>query len=95
MLTHKSARPADNPATRAARLEAEFQNQTDPNGEMRSQARQAVSDFVRTNLSTWSLKGMSCEVFAQNTFAVDANLEKDGQHVVITLYTERFFLGVL
>lgn len=81
----------DNPATKAARLEAEFQQQTDANGVMRSEARQTVSDFVRTNLSTWNVKGMSCEVFAQNSFAIDADLERNGQHTIITLYTERFF----
>jgi hypothetical protein len=87
----QSSNRADNPATRSARFEEEFQNQADKNGEIRSEARQAVLDYIKTNLSTWNVKGMSCEEFNRNNFAIDADLEKDGQHVVLTLYTEKFF----
>lgn len=86
-----NTKPADTPPPNAAALEVEFQNQDDPKGEIRAQARQAVLDFVSRNLSTWSVKGMSSQRFYQNVFDIDADLEKDGKHFGVTFFTEKFF----
>lgn len=34
---------------------------------------------------------MSDQQYSQNLFATDADLEKDGRHVVVAFFTEKFF----
>lgn len=87
----QGGKPVDSSTAPAATQEEAFSNQDDPKAEIRSQSRQAVLDFVSTNLSSWNVKGMSCERYNQNIFATDADLEKDGRHVVVAFFTEKFF----
>ncbi len=72
----------DNPATRPARLERDFQGGsvvgTDEEGKMRTEARQAVLEFVKNNLQGWNVKGMSSQVYPGYVFSIDADLEKAG-----------------
>ena len=85
----------DDPITRPARLERDFQGGevvgTDDEGEMRTEVRQAVSDFVKTNLPGWNIKGMSSQVYPGYVFSVDADLEKQDSHMIVTFDTRKFF----
>jgi hypothetical protein len=85
----------DDPATRPARLEREFQGgnviATDEEGKERTEARQAVTSYVKENLQGWNLKGMSSQVFPGYVFSIDADLEKEGKHTIVTFDTRRFF----
>lgn len=84
-------KPANTRATKAATLEGEFQEQADPNDLMRTDARQAILDFVSRNLPTWNVKGISSRRFNQNYFTADAEIEKDGKNSVVTFLIERFY----
>jgi hypothetical protein len=82
--------------TRPVEMEREFQNKwiatSEPEEyEVREQARAAVVDFVKKNLPEWNLKGMSSQVHALKIFSIDADLEKQGNHVVITFDVRKFF----
>lgn len=82
----------DNPATRAARAEEEFlTSYFDRNGEMRTAARTAVNDFVKSSLPGWTVKGISSQLYEPSTFSMDADLEREGHHVVITFDVRKFF----
>lgn len=85
----------DDPVTRPARLEREFQGWsvigTDDEGKDLTAARQAVVDFVKTNLQGWNVKGMSSQVYPGYVFSIDADLEKEDNHLVITFDTRKFF----
>ena len=85
--------PEQDAATRTARLEREFQGvrlrkATD---EERTEARRAVLDFVKANLPGWNVKGMSSQIYEEKVFSIDADLEKQGRHVVVTFDTRMFF----
>ena len=81
----------DSSATLAAKLEDQFQNDAERNAEFRAEARHAVLDFVKANLSGWNVTGMASQAFYGNVFSIDADLEKDGHHVVITVEARKFF----
>jgi hypothetical protein len=80
----------DDPATRPARLEAEFQGDYGDT-DIRMRARGAVLDFAKTNLSNWTVKGMASQSYYANVFSIDADLEREGRHVVITFDVHKFF----
>ena len=85
----------DDPTTRPARLERDFQGGsvvgTDEAGQMRTETRRAVSDFVKTNLPGWNIKGMSSQVYPGYVFSIDADLEKENSHMIVTFDTRKFF----
>ena len=73
-----------------SKLEQIFQDQT-TNEEARSEARQAVLEFIQANIPSWNVKGLSAQPYAQNIFGIDADLEKNGRHLVISFDTRKFF----
>jgi hypothetical protein len=85
----------DDPNTRPARLERTFQGGsvigTDDEGKLRTEARQAVTEFVKKNLQGWDIKGMSSQVYPGYVFSIDADLEKSDSHMVVTFDVRRFF----
>jgi hypothetical protein len=85
----------DNPATRAARDERDFQGgdviATREDGQDRTDARLAVTAYVNQNLPGWNIKGMSSQVYPGLVFSIDADLEKSGKRVVVTFDTRKFF----
>ena len=86
----------DNPVTRPASLEREFQAQSVGWAEagepgLRTEARQAVTEFVKKNLEGWNIKGMSSQVYPGYAFSIDADLEKADTHMVLTFDVRKFF----
>jgi ABC-type glycerol-3-phosphate transport system substrate-binding protein len=79
----------DDPKTRAARAEEKFQNSSGRHGETRTAARNAVADFVKSNLPGWTVKGISSQ--GDGVFSMDADLERQGQHIVISFDVRKFF----
>jgi len=59
--------------------------------EARLEARQTALDFVKATLPAWTLKGMAARAYAGYIFWIDADLEKNNRHVVISLETQKFF----
>src|SRR5436309_2086907 len=65
----------DDSATRAARTEEKFQESSDRHGEMRTAARNAVNNFVKSYLLGWAVKGIASQYFDDvNAFSMDADL---------------------
>jgi hypothetical protein len=61
-------------------------------GEMRAEARTAVADFVKTYLPGWTLKAIASQAYgATNSCSMDADLEREKQHIVITFDVRKFF----
>jgi hypothetical protein len=92
----KSTPATESTKTTAVQREQEFQNRWIAGSEaeeyqIREQVRATVTDFVKNNLPGWTVKGMSSEVHALKIFSIDADLEKQGHHVVITFDVRRFF----
>lgn len=58
---------------------------------MRTAARNAVVDFVKTHLSGWKVKGISSQAFEDHIFSMDANIEKEGHEAVIIFDVRKFF----
>lgn len=82
----------DDPKTHAARQEEDFQAYgSDIEGGLRTEARHAVLDFVKESLPGWNVKGMACQLREMSIFSIDADLEKQGKHAVITFDTRKFF----
>ena len=82
----------DNPATRSARAEETFANEPNQDVMMRVMARKAVVEFVSASLPGWSLKGMSSQLHEDiNAVSVDADLERENEHVVISFEARQFF----
>lgn len=85
----------DNAKTRAARAEQDFQEGLksieNEEGEFRTAGRNAVAEFIRTKLPGWTLKGISAQPYSQNVFSMDAEIEKQAQHVVLTFDVRKFF----
>jgi hypothetical protein len=84
----------DDPKTKAAREEQHFQEFAIEklNGEMRAQARNAVAEFVKSYLPGWTLKAISSQAYdGTNTYSMDADLERQNHHIVITFDVRKFF----
>ena len=84
----------DDPKTRAAREEQHFQQVTIErrNGELRTEARNAVTDFVKSYLPGWTLKGISSQAYEDtNSYEMDADLERQNHHIVISFDVRKFF----
>jgi hypothetical protein len=84
----------EGPKTKAARAEQEFQDFTIEklNGEMRADARNAVADFVKSYLPGWTLKAISSQAYdGTNSYSMDADLERQNYHIVITFDVRKFF----
>src|SRR5438067_1448685 len=84
----------DDPKTRAAREEQHFQGFAIEklNGEMRADARQAVADFVKSYLPGWTLKAISSQAYDDtNSYSMDADLERQNHHIVISFDVRKFF----
>jgi hypothetical protein len=90
-----SAKPSPSPSAedskaRVAREEAKSQG-NDYFDRSRTAVREAASQFVKTELPAWTLKGMASEPFESNVFWVDVDLE-NGQHKrVLSLVVKQFF----
>src|SRR6266852_2158460 len=72
----------DNPATRAARAEEEFQRWGSyidkEEGQFRTSARNAVAAFVTSSLPGWTVKGIASQLYEeQNMFLMDAELVRE------------------
>jgi hypothetical protein len=81
----------DDPATRSAREEEAFENVPNQDVLKRVTARRAVVEFVNSSLPGWSLKGMSSQLHEDiNAVSVDADLEKESEHVVISFEVRQF-----
>jgi hypothetical protein len=85
----------DNPATRAARAEEDFQGWRgkleDRGGEFRTAARNAVAEFVKSRLPGWTVKGIASQSYDENVFSMDADLARESQRVVVTFEVRKFF----
>lgn len=83
----------DDPVTRPARLERDFQGGSviGTREEDRTEARQAVTEFVKKNLQGWNIKSMSSQVYPGYVFSIDADLEKLDTHMVVTFDVRKFF----
>lgn len=88
--TNASPAPAD-ASTKVAKSESDFQNEADDEHKIRADVRQATAQFVKANLPSWSLKGISTRAFESNIFWVAADIEKDKRNVVIELVVRKFF----
>jgi hypothetical protein len=82
----------DDPRTRTARAEREFQrHDRDADGEHRTAARAAVIDFVKASAPAWTVKGIASQVYEGNAFSMDAELESKNQRIVVTFDVRKFF----
>lgn len=81
----------DDPATRAARAEEKFQGSGSRRGQLRTEARNAVTDFVKSSLPGWTVKGISSQHDDIDGFSMDADLERQGHHIVLTFEVRKFF----
>src|SRR5437870_11742521 len=93
----KSTPATESTKITAVQREQEFQNRwiTSSSSEaeeyqVREQARATVTDFVKNNLPGWTVKGVSSECTLK-IFSIDADLEKQGRHVVLTFDVRKFF----
>src|SRR5439155_24571658 len=72
----------DDPKTRPARAELDFQTEfhvyNTETVETLTNARNAVSEFVKSKLPGWSIKAMASQPYDRNVFTIDADLEKQG-----------------
>ncbi|HBB95591.1 MAG TPA: hypothetical protein DC054_09380 [Blastocatellia bacterium] len=87
-----SPSPQD-PKARAAKQEASEQASaygSDPNSD-RGPAREAASQFVKTELPQWTLKGISTEPYESNVFWVDVDIENGPRTRVLSLIVKRFY----
>jgi hypothetical protein len=88
----KSSPTPDDPKTRAARAEERFHDfDIDLKGETRTAARNAVIEFVRTHLPSWTVRGISSQEFEDHIFSMDANIERKGHEAVVTFDVRKFF----
>jgi hypothetical protein len=87
----KKVTPPENPATRVAELEDEFQIGSDFDYESRAQARQAAIEFVKANLPKWIIKGVSSRQYQANIFWVDVDIERENQRLILSLNVQKFF----
>lgn len=78
---------------RATKSEEEFLNLNTQRAELVVDARAAVSDFVRSNLPGWTVKGLSSQLAEGRSRVVfiDADLEKQGHRIVISFEARKFF----
>lgn len=88
-----SATPTlEDPKTLAARREMEFQDSGGDGIGLTAEARGAVAEFVKQRLAGWTVKGLSSNWYPENNaFFIDADLEREAQHVVVTFDVRKFF----
>jgi hypothetical protein len=85
------ASPTPTPTPTSALAEIQFQASPDPNGEMRAEARRAVTEYLRVAARGWAVKGLALQLYAGNEFSVSAHVEKDNKRAVISLVVRRFY----
>jgi len=88
----------EEPKERAAKREAVEQNLADQNLAdqnfpeiSRSPVRDAATQFVKTELPTWTLKGISTEAYESNTFWADVDIESGKRNRILSLIVKRFY----
>lgn len=82
----------DDPKTHAARQEEDFQSSGSAiEGGLLTEARKAVSDFVKSSLPGWTVKGMASQVYDGNAYSIDADLYKENRHAVVVFDVRKFF----
>jgi hypothetical protein len=85
-----SPSPLEDTETRIGREEAESQG--DLSGASRTTIRAAARQYVKEELTDWTLKGMASQAsYEPNVFLIDVDLEKGKQHRVLSLIVEQFF----
>jgi hypothetical protein len=91
----KPAKPPDEPpkdaAHQIAEAEDEFQSAFTVGGTYRAEARQAAVDLVKTQLSTWSIKGIASHEYKGQVYDVDVEIERKGKRLVLSFFVRKFF----
>ena len=78
------------PAQRVAESEAEFQEDS-ADSDLRAEARQAVTDFIKSKAPSWKIKGCSSEAYQNSSFWVAVDLEKDKRIAIAPFLVRKFF----
>jgi hypothetical protein len=81
----------ESPDVHTAKLEHKFESDSDSKGEIRAQARHAAMDYIKTKLPMWNLKGLSSELYSDNTFWIVADIEEGKRNFVAVFSVRKFF----
>jgi outer membrane biogenesis lipoprotein LolB len=84
-----SPSPTQPPATQIAEAEEKFQASSPP--EIRAQARQAATDYIRNNIPQWQVRGVNSKDYKYNEFEVDIDLKRDADEITLPLSVQKFF----
>ena len=84
--------PKDDQPTTVAKAEALFQLvEYDGDSKLRTEARKAATDFVKSNVPRGNVKGVSSQLYQYVVFWVDIDLELEGKRHTISCNVQRFF----